>query len=171
MKYLLLKYDDEYIILNDISDYHAGYVRPLELGRRGLRYRVQNDGGDEIAVVKSIDDAIPALAAYYEKNLPRWERKSATRYIEWTQFGLLRVEQDQPRRWLAYRDDYPLLRDGKPAVFAVSEEAQRATDAHLRDGYPNSEAINDGFSWLPDPEVDWRSCPHRTAARAALAVA
>jgi hypothetical protein len=43
------------------------------------------------------------------------------------------------------------LTDGKIAIFATCEEAQRAADAHLRDGYPNSEIIDDGFSWLPDP--------------------
>jgi hypothetical protein len=171
MKYLLLKYDDEYIILNDVADYHAGYVRPFELGRRDLGYRVTNDEGDAIAVVKSIGEAVPALAAYYEKNPPRWKRECPTRYIEWTHFGLLRVEQDRPGRWLAYRDDYPLLRDGKPAVFATPTEAQRVTDAHLRDDYPDSQTMDDGFSWLPNPEIDWRLCPYRTATRAARAVA
>jgi Patatin phospholipase len=31
--------------------------------------------------------------------------------------------------------------------------------------------INDGLSWLPDPDIDWRACPYRVARRASLAVA
>jgi hypothetical protein len=38
--------------------------------------------------------------------------------------------------------------DGKIAIFTTCEEAQRAADTHLRDGYPNSDIIDDGFSWL-----------------------
>jgi hypothetical protein len=37
----------------------------------------------------------------------------------------LRVNQDQQGYWSAYRDDYPLLHDGKPARFATHTEAQR----------------------------------------------
>ena len=144
MKYLLQKYDNEYVILNDDSDYQAGYVRPLQLGLVGPRYRVQNDECDEIAVVKSINEAIPALAAYYEKNPPRWERESdgptygsnadapgrcGARYIKETQFGPLWVDQIKPGQWLTYRNDHELLTDGKIAIFATCEEAQRAADA------------------------------------------
>lgn len=185
MKYILQKYsDDEYDIANDDADSRAGYVRPLQLGS-GL-YRVENSEGDEIAVVKSIDEAIPALAAYYKKNPPRWERvsetdllmcctpHSCTYMIKETQFGPLWVDLIKPGNWLVYRQtngtDHPLLRDGKPAIFATCEEAQHAADAHFRDGYPNSETINDGFSWLPYPDIDWRACPYRTATRARLAV-
>jgi hypothetical protein len=67
---------------------------------------------------------------------------------------------------LAYRDHHPMLRNGKPAIFATCEGAQRAADAHLLDYYPNSRIIDDGLSWLPDPEIDWRSCPHCVEARA-----
>ena len=74
---------------------------------------------------------------------------------------LLRVEQDQQGYWAAYRDDHPLLRDGKPARFATCTEAQRAADAHKPDLFPNAKAINDGLSWLPDPEIDWRLVQHR----------
>ena len=78
----------------------------------------------------------------------------------------LRVKQDQQGYWSAYRDDYPLLRDGEPARFATSAEAQRAADAHELDLYPNAKAIDDGFSWQPDPGIDWRSIPHRVEERA-----
>ena len=161
MKYLIEpRGDNSFSILNDASDCYVGYV-----ALRGARYHVENGDDDEIAVVKSLDDAIPALAAYYEENPPQWEYESETRYAKLTQFGPLRVEQDQPGQWVAYRnDDYPLLREGKPATFATSEEAQRAADAHAPEGYPNSETIYDGFAWLPDPDP-WCSYPNRIAVR------
>jgi len=187
MKYILQKYNDDewYVIVNDDSDYAVGYVRPLQLGSGP--YRVEDDEGDEIAAVNLIDEAIPTLVAYYEKNPPRWERESETQcwsqatpvrtlhgsMAKDTQFGKLRVGHIKPGQWLAYRQtngtDHPLRRDGTPAIFATCKEAQRIADAHFRDGYPNSKIIDDGFSWLTDPDIDWRVCPYRTARRARLA--
>jgi hypothetical protein len=68
--------------------------------------------------------------------------------------------------WSAYRDDYPLLHDGKPARFAASEEAKRAADTHELDGYPDAKKVSDGLLWQPDPEFDWRSIPHCVEERA-----
>jgi hypothetical protein len=123
------------------------------------------ESGD-VAVVQSLDDAIPALAAYYERNPPRWQRETAARHVKFTQFALLRVEQDEGGHWLVKRDDYQLLHNGEPAAFATHGQAQHAADAHLLDYYPGIETIDDGLSWIPDPEIDWRSCPHRVEARA-----
>jgi hypothetical protein len=67
--------------------------------------------------------------------------------------------------WLAYRDDYPLLRDGKPARFATVADAQRAADVHELDKFPSAKVIDDGYSWLPDPEIEERSLPHRVKER------
>ncbi len=189
MKYLLQKYsDDRYDLANDDSDSLVACVCALRPGEGGPGYRVQilvPDTDDEYPefVIKSIDEAIPAVAAYYEANPPRWEPKSdrttrdgemgpfRARYIKGTQFGMLRVDQIESRQWVAYRMGHGLLIDGgKIAIFETCEEAQHAADAHLRDGYPNSETINDGFSWLPDPDIDWRACPYRTANRARFAV-
>jgi len=36
----------------------------------------------------------------------------------------------------------------------------RVADAHELDFYPNAEVVDDGYSWLPDPEIDWRSIPY-----------
>jgi hypothetical protein len=36
----------------------------------------------------------------------------------------------------------------------------------MQDQYPNAKAIDDGLSWQPDPEIDWRSIPHRVEERA-----
>ena len=78
----------------------------------------------------------------------------------------LRVEQDQQGYWLAYREDYPLLENTKPARFATCADAQRAADAHELDLFPDANVIDDGYSWLPDPEIDWRSVPHLVEAHA-----
>jgi hypothetical protein len=169
MNYVLLKNYDHYAIVNDDADFIVGRAYPTN-GREGP-FRVVADltpddcDNDQVAVVSSIEEAVPALAAYYEKNPPPWESKTAARYEKWTQFALLRVEHDRGN-WLAYRDDHPMLRNGTLAKFTTSEEARRAADAHLLDMYPNAEPIYDGLSWLPDPELDWRSCPHRVEARA-----
>jgi hypothetical protein len=81
-------------------------------------------------------------------------------------FVSLRVEQDQQGHWLAYRVDYPMLRDTKPTRFTRCVDAQRAADAHELDLFPNTKEIDDGLSWLPYPEIDWRSVPHLVEPRA-----
>jgi hypothetical protein len=151
-QYLLAPHGDYFAIVHVQSCAHLGYVNPC-----GAKYRVQNDGSDddecgEVAVVNSIDDAIPALLTYYEKHPPKWDRESATVFTKLSQFGLVQVELGQSG-WSAYRyhDDYyhSLLRDGKPAIFATAEDARRAADARVRDNYPNSET-DDGLSWAVD---------------------
>ena len=103
---------------------------------------------------------------YYEKNPIRWEQETPRLHWRHTMFVSLRVEQDQQGYWLAYRDDYPMLRDTTPARFASRANAQRAADAHELDLFPNAKAIDDGLSWLPDPEIDWGSVPHLVEERA-----
>jgi hypothetical protein len=169
MKHVLMKHYDHYAILNDDADFSVGRVYPLD-GGRGFRVTADlapdDCDDDTVAIVRSLGDAVQTLAAYYKRNPPRWERESATRYTEWTQFALLAVEQDQRGYWLPLRDSYPMLRNGKPATFATREEAQRVAGAHLLDHYPNSKTVDDGLTWVRDPEIDWRSCPHRVEARA-----
>jgi len=162
MKYFIEpRGDDCFDIVHDDADCCVGHVT-----LRGTRYHVRNVDSEEIAIVKSLDDAIPALAAYYQANPPEWEYESETRYAKLTQFGPLRVEQDKPGQWVAYRNyEYPLLRNGQPATFATFDEAQRAADAHAADGFPNSETVYDGFVFLPNADP-WWSYPHRIAARA-----
>lgn len=167
MKYLLLKNYNHYAIVNDEADFIVGRVQPLN-GIHGP-FRVEADlvslGKDcEVAIVCTLEEAVPKLADYYEKNPPQWERHNPMLYEKWTLFALLRIEQDQRRNWLAYRDDYPMLRDGNLAKFRAFEEAQRAADAHHLDYYPNAKVIDDGLTWLRDPEIDWH--PHRIEDRA-----
>jgi hypothetical protein len=169
MTFVLLKNYDHYVIVNDDADLIAGRVYPLN-GLQGP-YRVRADvrpldrETTEAGIVNSLNDAIPAFLAYCEKYPPRWGWVHSE-YWKDTLHVFLRVEQDQQGYWSAYRDDYPLLRDGKPACFATHTEAQQAADAHELDLYPNAKTIDDGFSWQPDPEIDWRSVPHRVEERA-----
>jgi hypothetical protein len=164
MTFVLLKNYDHYAIVNDDADFIAGRVYCLN-GQRGP-YEVTSRIGpsyqpDDIAVVKSLDDAIPTFIDYYEKNPVPWERESSAFYSRYTMFVCLWVEQDQQGDWLAYRNDYPMLQGTKPARFATCADAQRAADAHERDFFPNAEVIDDGFSWQPDPEIEERLIPHR----------
>jgi hypothetical protein len=163
MTFVLLKNYEHYVIVNEDADFIVGRVYCLN-GQRGP-YQVTSRIGpsyqpDDIAVVKSLDDAIPTFIDYYEKNPVPWERESSAFYSRYTIFVCLLVEQDQQGHWLAYRNDHPMLQDTKPARFATCADAQRAADAHELDMFPNAKVIDDGYSWLPDPEIDWRSVPH-----------
>ncbi len=145
-------------------------VAPALNGRQGP-YKVTSFLGPspqrhDIAIANSLDDAIPAFVDFYKRKPVPWERESLALYWRLTMFVCLRVEQDQQGHWLAYRDDYPLLQDTKPARFATCAEAQRAADAHELDLFPDAKVIDDGLSWLPDPEIDWRSVPHIVEERA-----
>ena len=113
--------DDRYDLANDDSDSLVACVCALRPGEGGPGYRVQilvPDTDDEYPefVIKSIDEAIPAVAAYYEAHPPRWEPESdcspryaemgscRARYIKQTQFGQLWVDQIESGQWVAYRD-------------------------------------------------------------------
>jgi hypothetical protein len=169
MTFLILKRYDHYVIVNDDADFIVGSIYPLN-GLQGP-YKVTADVGPcgrktfEAGVVNSLNDAIPAFFAYYEKYPLRWDHIHL-HYEKSTLYAFLLVKQDKQGGWVAYRDNYPLLRDGKPARFAASEQAKRAADTHELDGYPNAKEVSDGLSWEPDPEFDWRSIPHRVEERA-----
>jgi hypothetical protein len=104
----------------------------------GSEYHVQNSEGEEVAVVRSIDDTWSALSKYYMEN-PRWHR-TGTQYFKFTPFGLLQVEraphvlQDASGKWTAYCNfDCLLAHDGEPAIFAAVEDAKCAAEEHLCD--------------------------------------
>jgi hypothetical protein len=165
---LLIRYD-HYVIVNDDADFIVGSVYPRN-GREGP-YRVTADVGPlgretiEAGTVNSLSDAIPAFLAYYKKYPFRWDC-ILNEHEKRTLYAILLVKQDKHGQWSAYRDGYPLLREGKPARFARSQEAKRAADTHELDGYPNAKEVSDGLSWQPDPEFDWRAIPHRVEERA-----
>jgi hypothetical protein len=177
MNYLLEpRGENSFAIVNENCNFYIGHVYLMN-GRYHVWCSV-NDDEVEVAVVKSLNDAIPAFAAYYASHPPQWEptdlagwvitppaahRGTATRYSKLTDFGGLDVMQEQPGQWVAYRNsEFPLLRDGKPAIFATREKAQRAADTHVREGYPNSDRIDDGYEWLVDPGIEaWFAAPER----------
>lgn len=177
-KYLLLQWGDDYRIMNDDANFLVGGARPL----RDARFVVDALDNDydyvDVAIVNSLDEVIPAIAAYYEANPPRWSldhdgdfwhgdvKPSVPRYIKNSHFGPLIVFEITPGQWVAYRNQCELLLNGKIATFATSEEAQRKADAHERESYPNSVSLDDGYSWSFSEEVDWPQNPHVVANRA-----
>jgi hypothetical protein len=163
MTYLLLDDSNErYSVVHADAMFSAASVWPLNSGRAGPPYRIVDNNNDEtIAIINSLDEAIPTFAAYYASQPPRWRCEGANRHGKSTQFAELRVEQVGPGQWSASRDDQPLMRDGKLAIFGTLEEAQRTTDAHERQGYPNCEPIDDGLSW--EVVCPWWLDPHAPA--------
>lgn len=120
-----------------------------------------------IAIVNSFDEIGPAMSAYHERNPPQWRLQSdnvyfldrtaalghqRTLYVKEGLTGPLYVDEISPKQWVVYRGEQEceLLFGDKTAVFRTPEEAQRTADAHLRDDYPNSTIINDGYRWVPD---------------------
>ena len=169
MKYLLLETLD---IINDDASFRVGRVRPTN-GRDGpflvfATVTPDDCGSVEVGIAKSFDECVTTLAAYYEKNPPQWVRRSAGSYEKEGLYSNLRVEQDQAGRWRVYRDDFPLLGGREnPATFVTAEQARRVADIHQLDNYPNANpAIDDGYWWLANPEIDWRLFPEEVAARA-----
>jgi hypothetical protein len=164
----LRKRYDHFAILNEDANFIVGRVYPLN-GSQGP-YKVSSGIGpshqqDQIGVVNSLNEAIPAFVDFYKKHPVPWEQESSALYWRHTMFTILRVERDQQGHWRAYRDDYPLLQDTKPARFGKCVDARRAADVHELDIYPNAKVIDDDLSWLPDPEIDWRSVPHLAEER------
>jgi hypothetical protein len=146
-------------IVNDDADFLVGRVYPLR-GQEG--YEVTSSFGlggrqdDEIGIVKTLDEAVPAFLNYYEKHPVPWEQEKPALYWRHTMFVSLRVEQDQQGHWLAYREDYPMLENSyAPARFKTCADAKRAADAHELDLFPNAKVVDDRYSWLPDPELPY----------------
>jgi hypothetical protein len=134
-----------------------------EIGTSPRRDRVTQMPGPD---ARSHFVGSPAFLHYYKKNPIQWERKKPALYWRHTMYVELRVEQDQQGNWLAYRDDYPMLENGfAPAWFKTCAEAKRAADVHELDLFPNAKVIDDGYSWLLNPELDWRSVPYLTEGR------
>jgi hypothetical protein len=168
MDCVILRNYGHYVIVNDDANIVIGRAQPLN-GREGP-YRVSaelvsNFENSDVAIVGKIQEAIPALVAYYKRYPPVWEHRGSL-YIRDTQFAVLQVQHGATGDWIAYRNGYPLLCNGKLAFFSTSEDAQSAADAHLRDMFPNFKPVYDGLSWLPDPDIDWRSSPQLVEDRA-----
>jgi hypothetical protein len=166
MKFQLVPYgENEFIIVHEDCDCQIGGVSLWD-GKYCVYFQ---DDWDEFAVVNSIDEVIHAFAAHYAKHPPRWQPidnsgrairrqagRNATRYRKNAEFGDLHVIQEQPGRWIAYRnsDHFPLLHYGRPASFSTLKEAQHVADTHMRQGYPNSPKFDDGYAWAVDRGIE-----------------
>lgn len=142
----------------------AGYAAPLPNGK-GFSVRralvIFGYERDQIAVVKSLDEALPKLTDYYDRQWPQWKRTRDgqfdgdagytmfTAYIKWTFYGVFTVKQRQNGPWVATRCMEKLLRDGEEATFPTAELARYVADRHERDGVANYPALNDRYSWEP----------------------
>ena len=60
-------------ILHESQEFYAGYICPSNLETVGLGYYLKSADARIIKTIKSIEDAIPALRDFYEKNPPSWE--------------------------------------------------------------------------------------------------
>jgi hypothetical protein len=150
MIYQLKTHDQGHHIMHIETGECAGYLEPLKNSSGFIVHRALALGNEreKIAVIKSVDEAVPTLAAYYEKNPPQWKGGAkARRYIKWTFHGVLTVERQGSREWTAELSGDILVRDGEEAIFATSDEAKRVADTHMRDGFGNSGPVHDGFSW------------------------
>jgi len=117
--------DDSLVVIGD-ARFANGHNGPL---RVFASVTPDDRSSVEVATVNSFDQCLTALADHYEKNPPRWDRRSAAWYEKETLYSNLRVEQDQRGEWRVYRDNYPMLEGTKPATFGSREEAQRVADA------------------------------------------
>jgi hypothetical protein len=144
----------------------AGRVIPLKNGKGFSVHRdltIFNYERDQIAVVKSMDEALPKLTDYYEKQWPQWRRTRDsqfdadagytmyTKYIKWTFYGVFTVKQEEAGKWIATRYTRRLLRDSQEATFLTAEVAKHVADLHERDGIANYPALDDGYSWEVRP--------------------
>ena len=165
---------DSLNIVHDDANSLVGGAYPIP----GGRFIVKNEGCEEVDIVNSLDEVIPAISAYYKANPPQWEleprpdfrhtdiKAYGPRYMKEFPFGPFIVFQIEAGQWVAFRNECELLFDGKIATFATRQEAQCEADAHERDGYPNAEAVNGGYSWFFSEYQNWQQNPHIVANRA-----
>src|SRR5258705_11046178 len=105
MRYEFKLQDDHFMHVE--TGQYAGYVVPLKSGKGFCVHRALTNvyERDRIAVVKSMDEALPTLTTYYEKNWPKWKREREGRfdkdagymmytvYINWSFYGVFEVKQ------------------------------------------------------------------------------
>jgi hypothetical protein len=153
-RYRLQKQGDCFVIINEHRDCAAGLIR--------ARYEVVDYCSNKVAVVRSVDEAVAALAAHLKATPPRWDG-GAGRYIKLTHdyCDSLEVEKTQDGGWTALRNGWMLGNADGPMAFSTASRAQRAADSHANDGHPNSTSPADGLSWLTPADgadEDWERC-------------
>ena len=155
------------------SGHCAGRVVSLKGGKGFSVHRtmmINSNERDKIGVVKSMNEALPKLTDYYERNWPQWKRTRKgredgatgytmyTEFIKWSFYGVFSVDQRDDGLWAASRCMDALLFDGKDAFFSTAEVAKYVADLHERDGFGNFPAIDDGFSWDGRPWIVPGAC-------------
>jgi hypothetical protein len=130
-----------------------GHVKP-----EGTIWIVEDGENRRIAVVNSLQEAGPALAAHYDKH-SRWVRDGEN-YFKWTKFGELEVFPLEGRGWAAWRNgERHLMLHDDIAIFASAEEARNAADAHVGDSVAASNQTADALSWFVF-DFDVTPAPH-----------
>jgi hypothetical protein len=126
---------------------------------------ISSNERDKIGVIKSMDEALPLLSDYYEKNWPQWKRTRNARhhedgrytmyteFIKWSPYGAFNVKQQEDGLWVATRCSDALLHNGEEAFFSTAEIAKYVVDLHEHDGFANYPAIDDGYSWDGRPLI------------------
>ena len=150
------------------SGHCAGRVVPLKDGKGFSLHRtmtISSNERDKIGIVKSVDEALPKLTDYYERNWPQWKRTRKgqhdgdagytmyTEFIKWSFYGLFTVKQQGDGLWVATRCTDALLHDGEEATLPTAEVAKYVADLHERDGFANFPALHDGYSWDGSPWI------------------
>jgi hypothetical protein len=150
------------------SGHCVGFVVPLKNGRGFSVHRamtITSNERDKIGVVNSIEEALPLLTNYYEKNWPEWKhtRKGRhdgdagytmyTEFIKWSPYGVFTITEQEDGLWVAARCRDALLHDGEEATFATAEVAKYVVDLHEWDGFGSYPAIDDGFTWDGRPWI------------------
>jgi hypothetical protein len=161
MRFDFRQHDDEFFHVE--TGQWAGRVIPLKHGNGFSVHRALTSGyeRDKVGVVKSMEEALPTLTDYYEKNWPQWKRTREgqferdagytlyTAYIKWSFYGVFTAKRQEDRQWVATRCTDALLHDGKEATFPSAEVARHAVDLHERDGVAHFPALDDGYTWEP----------------------
>jgi hypothetical protein len=154
-KLRLQKQGGDFVIINEHRDCAAGFI--------WARYEVVDYYSNKIAVVRSVDEAVAALAAHLKATPPRWESGGTGRYMKLTHeyCDSLEVEKTQDGRWTAVRNGWMLGNADGPVTFETAAQARRAADLHADDGHPDSTSPADGLSWLTPTDgadEDWERC-------------
>ena len=167
--FLLFHHGDHYAIVNDDADFIVGRVYPINgQGEFQVWAGLAPDWNDGVVGVVQYHSATPFPPLPLTMNETRHGGSAKMRRGTRRLHSSLTCGCSETKRAFGGPSAMTILccANGAPAIFATREEAQRAADAHLLDYYPNYEIIDDGLLWVADPEIDWRSCPHRVEARA-----
>jgi hypothetical protein len=156
----------DHLVYHIETGYCVGRAVPLKNGKGFSVHRtmtLSSNERDKIGVVKAMNEALPMVTDYYERNRPQWQcmrdgqyhpgtgYTMYTEYRKWSAYGVFRVKQQDDGLWVATRTSKALLREGEVASFSTAEVARHVVDLHERDGFGNFPAIYDGYSWDGPP--------------------